>query len=254
MLKSTYILMMECLVKNGKPRKGATDLLDVLYRERIPFVVLSEQSGKKRENMTAEMQKIGFHTFRNANLYTSSMAAVDFLSVRFSEKNRVAAIGGAGLQEAVKAAEYIQTSSHPDFIFMGMNRNLAYDDYCAIYTMINDGGILVSVDGRKTMSVDGEKALGNDAFVHMLTYASSTSAIEFGRGTPLYLDMVLRYLGTEGKNVVMVGCSFIKDIIPALKKGMTTVYVTDGRSIENEGMNEKVHPDYIVEDLSGLIR
>ena len=35
---------------------------------------------------------------------------------------------------------------------------------------------------------------------------------------------------------------------------MTTVYVTEGRSIVNEGMNEKIHPDYIVEDLSGLTR
>lgn len=241
-------------MKNGKARKGAVELLDAFYRERIPFVVLSEQSGKRRENMTAEMQKAGFRTFRNANLYTSSMAAVDFLSSRFKEKNRAAVIGGSGLQEAVHTAKYEITSSHPDFIFMGMNRNLTYEDYSAVYTMIVDGGILVSVDARKTMIVDGEKMIGNDAIVHMLTYASNTSAIAFGRGTPLYLDMVLKYLGCDSANTVFVGCSFMKDIIPALQKGMTTIYVTEGRSIEKEGMNDKVHPDYIVEDLTGLLK
>lgn len=246
--------MMDCLTRNGVPRKGAVELLDCLYRERLPYVVLSEQSGRKRENVTGMMQKYGFRTFRNANLYTSSMAAVDFLSSRFPEKKRVAAVGGKGLLEAVGMADYIITENHPDFIFMGMDRTLGYDDYCGIFTMIEDGGILVSVDERRTQVIDSERLIGNGSLVHMLAYASSTEAIRFGRGQPLYLDMVLRYLGVEADKTVLVGSSFERDIIPALKKGMTTVYVTDGRSIMNEGMNEKIHPDYIVEDLGGLTR
>lgn len=245
---------MDCLVSNGRPKKGAVELCELLYRQKVPFAVMSEQSGKSREKMVEEMRVMGFTKFRPANLYTSSMAAVDFLSSHFPAKKRAALIGGAGIREAVETASYELTRLHPDFIFLGMDRSLTYDDYCEILAMIEEGGIIVNVDERKTQVLDNQRMIGNASVVKMLEYASGTEAISFGRGTPLYLDMVLRYLSADPAMCVFVGKSFSKDIVPARNRGMTTVYVTEGRSIVNEGMNEKIHPDYIVEDLSGLTR
>lgn len=245
---------MDCLIRNGSPKKGAVELLDLLYRQQVPFAVLSQQSGKTREKMIVDMRNAGFSVLRHANLYTSSMAAVDFLSSRYMEKNRAAVIGGDGVREAVNKAGYTLDRMHPDFIFFGMDRSLTYEDYCEVGAMIEDGGILVSVDDRRRQVVDSQKMIGNGALVTMLEYATGTDAIHFGMGSPLYLDMVIRYLNVEASSIVAVGTSFQRDIIPWLNKGMTTVYVTEGRSIVNEGMNEKIHPDYIVEDLVGLTR
>ena len=245
---------MDCLIRNGSPKKGAVELLDLLYRQQVPFAVMSQQSGKSREKVIVEMRRAGFTVFRHANLYTSSMAAVDFLSSRYGEKNRAALIGGEGVKEAVNKAGYVIDRLHPDFIFIGMDRGLNYEDYCEINAMIEDGGILVSVDDRQRQVVDSQKMIGNGAVVTMLEHASGTDAIHFGIGSPLYLDVVIRYLNADPSSIVAVGTSFHRDIVPCIHKGMTTVYVTEGRSIVNEGMNEKIHPDYIVEDLSGLTR
>ena len=253
-MKSIYLFTMDCLIRNGRPKKGATELLDILYRQQIPFVVTTQQSGKSREKLIVELRNAGFATIRHANIYTSSMAAVDFLSSRYKEKNKAAIVGGEGVKEAVNKAGYQIDRLHPDFIFIGMDRSLTYEDYCEVNAMIEDGGILVSVDDRKNQIVDSTKMVGNGAVVTMLEYSSGTDAIHFGAGSPLYLDMVIRYLNADPSTIVSVGTSFQRDIIPSLKKGMTTVYVTQGRSIVNEGMNEKIHPDYIVEDLSGLTR
>ena len=254
MIKSTYLFTMDCLVKNGRPKKGAVELLELLYKQQVPFVVMSRQSGKSREKMIVDMRNAGFSVFRHANVYTSSMAAVDFLSSRYPDKNKAAVIGGEGIKEAVNTAGYHMDRFHPDFIFIGMDRSLGYEDYCEINAMIEDGGILVSVDDRRRQVIDTQKMIGNGAIVTMLEYASGNDAIHFGMGSPLYLDMVIRYLNTDASSIVSVGTSFGRDIVPCLNKGMTTVYVTEGRSIVNEGMNEKIHPDYIVEDLSGLTR
>ncbi|MGM9941570.1 MAG: HAD hydrolase-like protein [Bulleidia sp.] len=254
MLNSVYVLVMDALIRGGKPKKGAVELLDLLYRQNVPFVVLSQQSGKSRDTVVKEMRAAGFRTFRHANLYTSSMAAVDFLSSHFPEKKQAAVIGGEGVREAVEKAEYHRNHLHPDFVFAGMDRTLNYDDYCDVCAMIAEGGILVSVDDRRTQVVENQKLIGNGSIVHMMEYATKTDAIHFGIGSPLLLDMVLRYMKADASVVVFVGTSFVRDLIPALHKGMTTVYVTEGRSIVNEGMNEKIHPDYIVEDLSGLAR
>ena len=46
----------------------------------------------------------------------------------------------------------------------------------------------------------------------------------------------------------------IYDIVPAIKRGMDTVLITNGEGIENLEMSDTIHPTYIVEDLSGLTR
>lgn len=88
----------------------------------------------------------------------------------------------------------------------------------------------------------------------MLEYASGTRALEFGRPGVISIASALRYQGYEAKEAIFVGADFKKDIIPALQCGMDTVLVTEGRSIQGLGMSEKLHPRWIIDDLSGLLR
>jgi ribonucleotide monophosphatase NagD (HAD superfamily) len=88
----------------------------------------------------------------------------------------------------------------------------------------------------------------------MLEYASGMKAIDFGRGSIGLYNMALRYMQVGPGDVVAVGTQFPKDIETARKIGIETVYLTNGSSIMELGMDEENHPDYIVEDLYGLTR
>ena len=68
------------------------------------------------------------------------------------------------------------------------------------------------------------------------------------------LRMAVRYSGVSARDCLAVGDDFEKDIVPALQRGMETVLITNGEGIEDLRMSDTLHPTYIVEDLSGLVR
>lgn len=252
MIKSNYLFMMDSLIRNQKPLKGAVEFLDRLNRERLPFVILSEQCGKTREEIAHKMNDAGFYNIRSLDIYTSSMAAVDWMRWMYPEKNKAVMIGGKGMKEALDKGQIEVNRVHPDWLLLGMNTNMTYIDYSDALQVLEDGAELVVTDNRKTLINDGDRMIGNASIAHMLEYASNKEAISFGRGTDRFLKQAMKYLGIMPEKITLVGTNFHKDIIPAISLDMTTVYVTQGNSIVNLGMSDAVHPDYIVEDLSGL--
>lgn len=254
MIKSYYLFMMDTVFRGGRPTPGAVELLHLLNEKGMPFVILSEMSGKTRFEQAQRMNDAGFHSIRALDIYTSSIAAVDWIRWMYPSKNKVSMIGGVGMRDAIEKANLEITRIQPDWLFLGMNTNMTYIDYCDALQTLDTGAKLIVVDGRKTMMKDGARMLGNASIAHMLAYASDSEIISFARGTDRLLIQGMKYFNVPAESVTMVGTHFQKDILPAMKLGLNTVYVTQGNSIMNLGMSDQIHPDYIVEDLFGLTK
>jgi 4-nitrophenyl phosphatase len=254
MLKSYYIFMMETLVHHGRPAKGAVDLLNAMNRKGTPYIILSEQSGRTREEMVQKMGAAGFRGMHSLDIYTSSMAAADWIRWVYPQKNKAAMIGGKGMKEALEKADIEINHISPDWLFLGMNTNLTYIDYCDALQVLADGAQLIVTDGRRTMIKENAEMIGNGSIAHMLEYASEKEGISFARGSDRLIRQGMKYIDVSPENITLVGTHFKKDIAPAIALGMTTVYVTQGTSIADLGMNDDCHPDYIVEDLFGLAK
>jgi Predicted sugar phosphatases of the HAD superfamily len=254
MIDSYYLFMMDTLIRNNQPMKGAVELLDTLNIRRMPFVILTEQSGKTRDSLAERMNQAGFHDIRSLDIYSSCMAAVDWIRWMYPQKNKAVMIGGSGMKDALQKGGLEINHVTPDWLFLGMNANLTYIDYCDALQVLDEGAQLIITDGRKTMIKENARMIGNESVAKMLEYASGKEGISFGRGSDRLIKQGMKYYDVPSENITMVGTHFQKDILPAAALGMTTVYVTQGNSIVDLGMNDECHPDYIVEDLSGLAK
>lgn len=252
MFDASYIIQQDVLIHSGKASKGAVSLIRTLEEEEMPYVIVCEQTGRIRDHIADYFVERDFRYVRPSCIYTSAMAAVDYLLLKEKNMNKAAYIGGAGIKEALEKGGFQISFDHPDVVLVGMNKKCTYEDYSKILVCLNDGAKLVSTDNRKTQKTDGMQMIGNASIVKMLEYASDQEAISFGRGSLNDLLMCKRFLKKD--NILVVGNDFTRDIIPAMKLGMSTVFVTEGRSIMHLGMNEDMHPDYIVEDLFGLTK
>ena len=226
MFDASYIIQLDVLVKNGIASKGAIAFMKKLEEEGMPYIIVTEQSGRIQDHIADYLVERGFRYIRY--------------------------LGGAGIKEVLEKGNYQITFDHPDFIIMGMNKKSTYYDYSRISLAVQDGAMLVSSDNRNVQFVDGLRMIGNAAIVKMIEYATGCKSISFGRGCDNYLLMAKLYLNQE--NILFIGNDFERDILPAMHCEFTTVFVTEGNSIENTGMNEQHHPDYIVEDLFGLTK
>ncbi len=252
MFDASYIIQLDVLVKNGVPTKGAISFLKKLEEEGMPYVIITEQSGRIRDHIADYLIERGFRYIRPSSIYTSCMACTDYIHIRYPKMQKAAYLGGAGIKEALEKGNYQITFDHPDFVLMGMNKKSTYLDYSKVAVAVNDGALLVSSDNRQVQMIDGMKMIGNASIIKMIEYTTGHHSITFGRGTDNLLLMTKLYLKKE--NILFVGDDFHRDIIPAMNCEFTTVFVTEGRSIEELGMDAEKHPDYIVEDLYGLTK
>ncbi len=252
MFDASYIIQLDVLIQNGVASKGAISFMKKLEEENMPYVIITEQSGRIRDHIADYFIDRGFRYIRPSSIYTSSMACTDYIHIRYPKMSKAAYLGGAGIKEALEKGKYQITFDHPDFVLLGMNKKSTYYDYSKIAIAVREGALLVSTDNREIQIVDGLKMIGNASIVKMIEHSTNTNSITFGRGCENLLLMTKLFMQKE--NILFIGNDFQRDIIPAINCEFTTVFVTEGRSIEQLGMNEKYHPDYIVEDLYGLTK
>lgn len=254
MFEKHYLIQMDCLIRSGKVLDGAAEFMQALQDNGFHYLIISEQTGRTRVQLEEYFHEKGLDTVSSSDFYTSAMAAVDYLLIKFPQFKKAAYIGGKGIKAALEMGGYTIDNIRPDVLFAGMDRNLTHKDYSdALQTLLN-GAVLISTDSRRTQKIDGVDMVGNGAVVKMLEYACGKRAVDFSRGTDILLRMALRYMNVRADYVLAVGDDFRKDIIPAVRRGMDTVLVTNGASIEDLEMDDVLHPTYIVEDLSGLAR
>jgi 4-nitrophenyl phosphatase len=254
MIDQLHILQTEVLVNGRRPREGAIELIRFFHEQDIPYLILSEQSGRNRSQLADFFENCGFPRIFDHRFYTSAMAAVDWLMAYEPERRTVDYLGGNAIRSAIEISGLNLSRNEAQALFLGMDRNLTYDDYADALQPLLNGALLLSTDSRRRMRLEGREIIGNGSLTKMFEYAAGTKAADFGHGSILMLRMALRYLKLYPEDVLMVGNSFEKDIQPAVELGMPSVYVTQGRSIVNLDISEDCHPDFIVEDLHGLTR
>ncbi len=254
MLDTHYLIQLDTMIRNGRVTAGTAEFLDALDQAQIPYTIVTEQSGRTREQIASALNAAGLINVRAEEIYTSSMAAVDYAYHRDMNAREAFVCGGRGIAELIDRTGFHHNYTHPDYVFFGLDRELGYLDYSDVLQMICDGALLLSTDSRLQQKSDGRMRIGSGALVNMLETASGKDAVHFGRGSELLYRWLLKYIGKTAADVTAVGNEFERDIVSAARMGFRTVLVADEDTDAEKMMTSRIHPDYIVESLEGLTR
>ena len=82
------------------------------------------------------------------------------------------------------------------------------------------------------------------------------ASAELGASKPdkAIFEQALKMAGCSPSETAMIGDRLDNDIIPATELGMVTVWIPNGLSIYHEPSEFRCKPDFIVNNLSGLLR
>jgi 4-nitrophenyl phosphatase len=246
------IALTTLLNKDDRAAEGGIGYIESLLNNRVPFLVLSEASSYARSQLAQKLSDAGYPLLKPERFYTSTLAAIDWIAREYPQNIRAAAFGGQGLKVELRHAGFERDDSHPSWVFLGIDRHAAYEDYNEALRMIRNGAVPVCLDSSRVTYRNGQAQIGAGAIGQMLAYASGRQPIYFGRPSVLTVANALNYTGYQPSEAVFVGNDFDNDIIPALRCKLDTVYVAEEASIYDTNMNENVHPKWIVENLAGL--
>lgn len=249
-----YIIQLETLMQQKQAMPSAKELIQAFQMENISYLILTERSSVTVDDILNQLEHCGIHGVKKENIYTSTMAAVEYIVTHDKKAIDVDYIGGKGIRQVLTDTGFRITHHRPQYFFVGMDSNLSYDEYQDVFTQLRKGSQLVSVDYRRIQMIDQVEKIGNGTIVRMLEYAAGVKAMNFGCGTKILLKSASTHLPYSLSETIMIGNRFKKDIVPALQLGMLTFYVAGSEEMMKQGINDELHPDYILDDLTGILR
>ncbi len=214
--------------KKREPIAGATQFIDSLNRQKIPYVLITNNTKLPSCEFKSYLRGLGFSFDDNA--YIDPLMCLK----SYVGHKSIAAIGNDNFIEALKEQGYI-FSQNPDFLVISLKENLTYDDMATAVEMIQNGAKLIAMHATAIYAKNGRKYPGLGAITKALEFATGIKAKVVGKPSRDFYKKALSMLGAKEKsNVTVISDDAIGDLIGAKQMGMKTVLVLSGKYDKKE--------------------
>lgn len=254
MTKKCYLLDLDGTMYRGTAIiEGAKVFVDHCLKEHLPFLFLTNNSGRTPRQAADHMLKMGYRGIEPKHFYTSAMAASDTMIRRFPEKKRAYMVGAEGLREALLNNGYQLVQDHADLVFIGLDKEGTWEKFSLALRQVLAGAILVGTNNDRILLSEEGANCGNGSTVALMEYASSREAVKIGKPHEAIITGALAYLGLRKEDVVIVGDNMETDILCGVQAGIETILVTTGVHDRQAAAAYSFTADHIIEDLRELM-
>lgn len=165
-------------------------------------------------------------------------------------------IGAAALKEMVAAtgARVLdgEEGREADAVVVSGHRGFDYDELLTAKRALDRGAALFATSHDPTMPFPGGEVPGTGAILAAVETASGKRATIAGKPEPHLFRMAREALG-ECESVAMVGDRLSSDIEGGARAGLETILVLSGTTTRAEAEAARPAPDFVLENLSGLL-
>ena len=255
MLANSFILSEKCLLSvDNQVSESTLRFINTVIDSNIPFVILQYDHTKTKEELIKYYSSKGLKRFKPENFFYVVEAAIHRLKSLYPTKNKVAYIGGKGLEEIILKSGFLIAWDKPDYIFVGQDTNATYDDYSYIFNLVKHGTKLIAIEDD-TYTLNNDKyTLGIGNFIDMIENVSKEVIVRITMPQPMILGEALSYINQAKENAIFVAADIRKEIECANRAKMNSVYVGDTFMNEDVHDLKEISPTYLVENLEGLLR
>ncbi|HEU4739082.1 MAG TPA: HAD-IIA family hydrolase [Solirubrobacterales bacterium] len=139
-----------------------------------------------------------------------------------------------------------------DAVVVSGHRGFDYDELLTAKRALDRGAALFATSHDPTMPFPGGEVPGTGAILAAVETASGKRATIAGKPERHLFEMARRALG-ECESVAMVGDRLSSDIEGGARAGLETILVLSGTTTRAEAEAARPAPDFVVENLSGLL-
>ncbi len=252
-MEKVYLIDLDGTMYRGTQIiESAKLFLDWCLEKGKSFLFLTNNSCRTPQQAADHMLRMGYRGIRPEHFYTSAMAAADTVAKR-SAKRRAWYIGEEGMREALVKKGFILDSNHPDFLFVGLNRQAGYPQYSEAIRLVLNGAQLIGTNNDRILLSETGANVGNGSVVALFEYCTSVSAMKIGKPYAPILEGALQFLQKQAKDAVMIGDNLETDILCGIRGGVETVLVTTGVHRKEDIERLQIFPDHVVSGLDELI-
>ncbi|WP_305038436.1 TIGR01457 family HAD-type hydrolase [Halobacillus sp. Nhm2S1] len=243
-----YLIDLDGTMYKGAERiEGASEFVEHLKMQNIPFMYLTNNSSKTVDQIAKKLNQIGVRATPE-QVYTSSLATAEYISSQ-NDKARVFAIGEEGLFDALRGEGLELVKESADFVVIGIDREINYEKLARACLEVRNGATLISTNGDIAIPTERGLVPGNGALTSVISVSTGVDPLFVGKPEPLIMSRALKRLGHHKEDVLMVGDNYNTDIKAGMTAGIDTLMVETGLSTFEEIEDQEHQPTYKSKDL-----
>ncbi len=238
-----------------QPIPGACEFITHLNREKIPYVVVTNNTRIKSEVFHQYLCDLGFNIPQKNYLDP-------FMVLRKNiEDTEVVVFGSDEFVKTLGAMGFDTQTKNPKAMLIASKKDFSSDDYAAmIETALHDVNI-IGMHATSIYAKDGKRYPGVGAILEMLHYATSKEYCVIGKPSKAFYEEALGLLHEQGakddtfKEVTMISDDAIGDLCGIKELGSRTVLVLSGKCQNiNEIKPIKDCIDEVIQDIGQIKR
>ena len=159
-------------------------------KKRIPaaarFIKRLQSAGKQvlfvTNNSTRSPQFVADNLAQNhainvgpENIYTTALAAADYLDQIAGKRRSVYVVGESGLREALAAKGFKDDDQDPDFVVVGLDSHVTYEKLEKAVLLIRAGAKFIGTNADSNLPNERGMVPGAGSLVKLVEYATQQS-------------------------------------------------------------------------------
>ena len=231
--------------------KEALEFVKQLQKRQLPYLFVTNNSTKTPEMIAKFLSEFGYPVSVD-HIYTPALATAQFIYEQ-NPKATVYVIGEIGLKTAIEEKGLTVTHENPDYVVIGLDRDINYEKLAIAALAIRQGATFISTNGD--IAIPTEKGLlpGNGALTSVLAVTTGVNPLFIGKPEAIIMEKALACIGLPKEDVAMIGDNYFTDILAGISIGMPTIFIETGVSTKEEIMTYDAQPTHMFNSLSEFI-
>jgi glycerol-1-phosphatase len=237
-----------------EPVPGSVEALRSLLEAGKRIVFVTNNPGKLPAVYAERLRGLGVEVGEE-QIVTAGIAVARLAGEAAVEGGGAYVIGGEPLKEMVAAGAQVlegEEAWEAKAVVVSGHRGFDYGELVTAKRALERGAALFATSRDPTMPYPGGELPGTGAVLAAVETASGRRAEIAGKPERHLFEMAREALG-GCESVAMIGDRISSDIAGGRAAGLTTILVLSGTTSREEAAAAAPAPDFVVEDLSGLL-
>ncbi len=210
------------------PLSGALELLEHFNSKKIPFILVTNNTKEKSEDLIEFLHKKGFN-FDKKCFIDPLMVLREMVG-----DSKVQPFGSEEFCEVLPKLGFNVTSENPDAILVASGYKFTSNDFASMIEAIMAGAKPIAMHATSTYAKKGRRYPGVGAIMAMLEYATGVKADVVGKPSETFYKKAYEVLKAQNPNltlsdVTMISDDGIGDLAGAKDIGIKTNLVLSGK-------------------------
>lgn len=247
-----YLIDLDGTMYQGNKRiPAAKEFVEFLNEKGLPHLFLTNNSSRTQLEIANKLNGMDIPATEN-HIFTSSMATASYIA-NLEKQARVYVIGERGLHEALQDKGLIITDENPDFVVVGIDREITYEKLAKACLFVRNGAGFVSTNSDIAIPTERGLVPGNGALTSVVTVSTGVEPVFIGKPESIIMEQAVKALGLSNKETLMVGDNYHTDIMAGIQAGIDTLMVFTGVTPFEDYPSLPIKPTYHVRSLSEWI-